>query len=568
MNRSAPTPIVTIADVTYAYPQTPEPVLRAVDLAIEEATFSLVVGPSGSGKSTLLRLVNGLVPHFSGGRFAGSVCVGGIDTRSSSPRALAATVGFVFQDPEAQMLTDRVDDDIAFAMEQAGIPRAIMRKRVEESLDLLGIGHLRERSPATLSGGERQRVAIASVMALHPRVLVLDEPTSQLDPRSADEVLTVVKRLNDDLGTTILMAEHRLERTLHHADDLIRIVPGGVLTVGPVRAMLPELPMGSLPPVTALGMTRGWSPVPLTMKEGRRGLGATYPAGRASENLPGQEGQGGVPSRTTYPVGAETGSQRIRLEGVTIQRGGRTILRDVSLGVGAGELVGLMGRNGSGKTSLLRAIAGLDTPSRGRVLVGDPRSMRPPGEQAGTIGYVPQQPASLLWHETVVADMEAASRHRRGKETPRALLERLGIAHLADRHPRDLSVGERVRVAIAVVLAGNPSILLLDEPTRGMDWEAKEALMGLLSGLCAQGMPVVIATHDVELMARFAQTIVLLGDREIVAMGPPREVLSGSLTFSTQMNTLLGGDVLTLADAIGVLDGVEENAPRENGPIR
>ena len=550
-------PALAIDAVTYAYPGMDEPVLRAVSLDLDPASFTLVVGASGSGKSTLLRLANGLVPHFTGGRFAGAVRVGELDTRLSGPRELAAAVGFVFQDPEAQMLTDRVDDEIAFGLEQAGIPRGTMRKRVEEALDLLGIGHLRERSPATLSGGERQRVAIASAMAMHPRILVLDEPTSQLDPWAAEDVLTVVRRLNDDLGTTVLMAEHRLERTLHHADRIVELAAPGTVTQGGVGEMLPRLADGALPPVAQLGRQAGWSLLPLTVKEARRVLDATYPIGVRRVDRLSDGGHSTDLDGATYPAGSRSNPVGIALEGVTVRRGERDVLRDVSLEIHAGELVALMGRNGSGKTSLLRAIAGLDEPRRGTVAIASQGAMRSPRHLPGAIGYVPQQSGALFWHETVREDIkfaiDAARQRKTATSSVEEVLAQLGIAGLADRHPRDLSVGERVRAAIAVVLAGSPSILLLDEPTRGMDWRAKDALLALLAGLRDSGMPIAIATHDVELMARFADTVVLLGDREMVAVGPPRDVLTGSLTFSTQMNTLLGGSVLTVDDASRVL---------------
>jgi len=549
------TPIVAIHDVTYAYPSADEPVLHAISLALDAASFTLVVGESGAGKSTLLRLVNGLVPHFSGGRFGGAVHVEGRDTRAYGPRDLASTVGFVFQDPEAQMLTDRVDDEIAFGMEQVGVPRATMRKRVEEALDLMGIGHLRERSPAALSGGERQRVAIASAMAMHPGVLVLDEPTSQLDPWAAEDVLLAVKRLNDDLGTTILMAEHRLERTMHHADRIVEMRRGGIIAEGTSEAMVRMLPLGALPPVTQLGMRLGWNPVPLTMKAARRALGATYPA-RIEQGRPAFErGSGASGIGATYPFGSSSGDPVIRIERATVRRGNRDVLREVSLTVHAGEIVALMGRNGSGKTSLLRAIAGLDQPRTGRITIEARGPATASRGRAGMIGYVPQQAGALLWHESVRADVAVARSHRHDAPPVEAVLDQAGIAHLADRHPRDLSAGERMRAAMAVVLAGEPSVLLLDEPTRGMDWRAKDDLMRAIARICADGVPALIATHDIELMARFAQTVVLLGDREVVAVGPPRDVLAGSLTFSTQMNTLLGGAVLTVDDALEVLIG-------------
>ncbi|HEU0164135.1 MAG TPA: ATP-binding cassette domain-containing protein, partial [Thermomicrobiales bacterium] len=494
---------------------------------------------SGSGKSTFLRALNGLVPHFSGGTFGGVVRVGGLDTRRHPPRELSRIAGFVFQDPEAQMVTDRVDDEIAFSLEQHGIDPLVMRKRVEEMLDVLGIVPLRHRSPATLSGGERQRVAVASALALHPRLLLLDEPTSQLDPWGAEEVLTALRRLNEELGLTIVMAEHRLERTLHHADLVLKFGAAPGVVRGTPRGMAVHLESASLPPVTRLGLAVGSDPVPLTVKEGR-GVAAAFSL-----------------SHTTYPGrmrSGPAGASALELEGITVELDRRDVLKDLSLTIGEGEIVALMGRNGSGKSTLLRTMLGLEQPRKGRLRIGGvDRTGKDPAELRGLIGYVPQRPDLLLYHELLGDELRHAMKLR-GIDGPiEPWLARLGLGGMADRHPRDLSGGERERAAIATVLAAEPRILLLDEPTRGMDARHKVELMSLLAELAAEGKAIVIATHDVELVAWFASRVVLLGDREIVADGPPRKVLVDSLTFTTQMNTLFGGEILTVEDVLARL---------------
>jgi energy-coupling factor transport system ATP-binding protein len=264
--------VIDIAHLTYRYPaapgaRSPEPVLDDLSLHVDEAAFVLVAGPSGAGKSTLLRCLNGLVPHFYGGEIGGQIRVAGQDPIALAPRGMSETVGFVFQDPESQAVVDVVEDELAFALENQGLPLSTMRTRIEEALDQLHIAPLRRRPLSTLSGGERQRVAIASVLTLHPRVLVLDEPTSQLDPQAAEEVLDALVKLNHDLGLTVILSEHRLERVVQYADQILYMPgPGGAPLFGEPRRVLSQIPL--VPPLVALGRRLGWSPLPLTIKDG------------------------------------------------------------------------------------------------------------------------------------------------------------------------------------------------------------------------------------------------------------------------------------------------------------
>jgi energy-coupling factor transport system ATP-binding protein len=438
-------------DVRFAYPGG-EPALTGVDLEVAPGAVLLLVGSSGSGKSTLLRCGNGLVPHVSGGRFGGDVVVAGRSTRTHPPRALADVVGFVHQDPEAQLVVDEVERDVAFVLENLGMATGAMRRRVEEVLDALGIAHLRRRSPATLSGGERQRCAIAGALAAGPSVLLLDEPTSQLDPQGADDVLAAVGRLNDDLGTTVVLAEHRLERAAPLATAAAMVEGGRIAAAGTPQQVLAEYP--GAPTVTRLGRALGWDPLPLTVRQARALAG-----GAAAALGPG--GPGPIPSSAAAAAVAG-GAPLVTATGVRVDLGGRTVLSGVELDVVEGEVVAVLGRNGAGKSTLLRALAGLVGVRAGRVA------------RSGAVAYVPQDPGALLFRPTVRREVEETlrllgGRGRGGAAEVDRWLAVLGLSHLEDRHPRSLSGGERQRLAVAAVAVGGAPVLALDEPTRGMD---------------------------------------------------------------------------------------------------
>ena len=549
------TPIAEFTGVSFRYPGSRTDAFRDESWNVAEGSFTLVVGPSGSGKSSLLRCLNGLVPHFSGGSFGGQVIVHGRNTRTTGPRDLSALVGFVFQDPEAQLVTDRVEDEIAFGLDQHGVDRVTMRKRVEEALDYLGIEHLRNRRPSELSGGERQLVAIGSALAMHPKLLVLDEPTSQLDPWGAEDVLSVLARLNEDLGLTVVVAEHRLERLLSRADT-VRVMgsPEGAALTGSPTQLVPLMDTVPLPPVTRLGRALGLSPAPLTVKDARSafaGLAISQPSPQDRTGL------------TQGEVVAE-------LAEVQVVLGGRTVLNKLSLQIRAGELVAVMGRNGSGKTTLVRAIAGLQPVSRGTVItVGVDLRAAGPESFGGKVGYVPQHASTLFFHERLLDELRYTARVRNAAGDPYAVLERFGLAHLAQSHPLDLSGGERERAALATVMMGRPRLLLIDEPTRGMDAWRKAELAAHLRELRDEGIAIVMVTHDIELVATCASRVVMLGNAGIVADGSPRDVLSGSLTYTTQVNKVFGGTWLTVEDVVAGLaanSNADDVGPVQNRP--
>lgn len=544
--------------VTITYPGAPHPALHDVDLHVQEGELCLVVGPTGAGKSTLLSAVNGLVPHFTGGRVDGRVTVAGRDTRRTLPRDLADVVGYVPQDPVAGFVTDTVEDELAYGMEQVGRSTAVMRTRVEEVLDLLGLVAVRRRPLADLSGGEQQRVAIGSVLTTGPRVLVLDEPTSALDPAAAEEVLSALTRMVHDLGMTVLLAEHRLERVVQYADSVVVVATDGTVTSGDPQRMMATSPVA--PPVVDLGRLAGWDPLPLSVRDARRRAGAL----RARLGGP----------RATDPVAVTRTSPAAVAEPLVAGRGlhvhhGRThAVRGVDLEVAPGELVALMGRNGAGKSSLLWALQGSGPRTAGTVRIpsgADPATLAP-SQSRRYVALVPQVPTQLLYLDSVGAECRASD--EQAGAAPGTTRKRydtlLGRApgepgHVQDgTHPRDLSEGGRLALALAVQLAAEPSVLLLDEPTRGLDYAAKRRLVTALREHTAGGGGVVLSSHDVEFVADCADRVVVLSDGEVVADAPSAEVLAGSPVFAPQTAKILRPLPLLTVDRVRAALGTDQ----------
>jgi energy-coupling factor transport system ATP-binding protein len=520
--------MIELRQVGVTYHGADRPALWGVDVTIDEGELCLVVGRTGAGKSTLLRTLNGLVPHFTGGTLHGRVRIDGRDTGDHPPRELADLVGMVAQDPRAGFVTDVVEEELAYGMESLGLAPEVMRRRVEETLDLLGLVDLRSRPLDTLSGGERQRVAIASVLTGHPRVLVLDEPTSALDPPAAEEVLATLHRLVHDLGITVVLAEHRLERVVPFADRILHLPgDGAAIEVGSPAEIMATSPLA--PPIVELGRLAGWTPLPLTIRDARRRA-----AGLRHRlcDLP-------RPARPVVPV--PDLPPVLRAADLTVTYGACVALRGLDTTVVAGEIVAVMGRNGSGKSTLLRSWTGLATPSRGLVTVAgqDPARLAP-SDLVRHVALVPQEPADLLYAETVAAECTAADRDTdQPPGTTAALLEQLVPGLDPARHPRDLSEGQRLGLVLAIQLVGDPPVLLLDEPTRGLDYPAKRALVALLRRLAADGRAVVLATHDVELVAAVATRTLVLADGEIVVDGPTAEVVVSSPAYAPQVTKIL-----------------------------
>lgn len=523
--------LIEFDSVTITYADRDQPVLARVDLSIGEGELCLVCGPTGTGKSTLLGAVNGLVPHFTGGHLSGRVLVAGLDTRTHMPREFAGHVGVVGQDPLAGFVTDTVEEELAYGMEQLAVPAPVMRKRVEETLDLLGIAELRHRPLRDLSGGQQQRVAIGSVLTAHPRVLVLDEPTSALDPTAAEDVLAAITRLVHDLGVTVLMAEHRMERVVQYADRMLYLPGDGHVVDGSPAQVL----AGSMlaPPVVELGRFAGWEPLPLSVRDARR----QAPALRTRLNCH---------TRPVRPI--PSGPPALAGRQILVRYGDTIAVARIDLDLRAGEVVALMGRNGSGKSSLLWALQGSGRRQHGTVAVpgerGGPNPQDPkdlPARRARRlVGLVPQTPGDLLYLGSVDAECAQADRESATRPgTCRALLDQLTPGIDGGQHPRDLSEGQRLALVLAVQLTAAPPVVLLDEPTRGLDYQAKHRLTQMIAELARDGRAIVLATHDVEFVAATADRVVVLAEGEVVADGPTTDVIVSSPAFAPQVAKIL-----------------------------
>ncbi|RSS59180.1 ABC transporter ATP-binding protein [Streptomyces sp. WAC01280] len=527
--------MITFEQVSVRYEDTAEPVLRDVDLTVEEGELCLVVGHTGVGKSTLLGAINGLVPHFTGGTLYGRVVVDGRDTAAHPPRELADVVGVVGQDPIDGFVTDTVEEELAYAMEQLAVSPATMRKRVEETLDLLGLADLRHRALHELSGGQQQRVAIGSVLTAHPRVLVLDEPTSALDPTAAEEVLSAVTRLVHDLGVTVVLAEHRLERVVQYADRVLHLPGDGRVVHGPPADVFRTTSIA--PPIVELGRAAGWAPLPLSIRDARRAAAPLRT--RLSGTTP-------APARPAPPA---VRPDLLTARGITVSYRGVPAVREVELRLSGGEITALMGRNGSGKSSLLWALQGSGPRSAGSVRIprpgstatADPRDLSA-AEARRLVGLVPQTPTDLLYLESVKQELDQAdseSGTAATGTTARTLLDRLAPGIADDTHPRDLSEGQKLALVLAIQLAAAPLVMFLDEPTRGLDYRAKAQLERIVGELAAEGRSVVIATHDVEFVARAADRVVVMAEGDIVADAPTTEVIVASPVFAPQTAKIL-----------------------------
>jgi energy-coupling factor transport system ATP-binding protein len=533
--------MITFDRVTFTYNEAHRPTLHQVNLHIPEGELCVVVGQTGTGKSTLLRAINGLVPHFSGGTLAGTVSVDGRTTRENRPRDLADVVGFVGQNPLASFVTETVEDELAYTMENLGVPSDAMRRRVEDAIDLLGLQELRDRSLRTLSGGQQQRVAIGAVLTASPRLLVLDEPTSALDPAAAEEVLSALARLVHDLGLTVVMAEHRLERVVPFADRVV-LVPGGgaPLVVGSPEAVMQSSPVA--PPIVELGRLVGWDPLPLSVRDARR------KASSLREKLAQVR-----PPQRPGPLGSGAGRlEAASVRNVTVSYGPVLAIDGVDLAIMPGEVLALMGRNGSGKSTLLNALSGVRRPTRGGVVVDgqDPQSFRG-ADLVRHVGLVPQDPGLLLYGESVRAECQTADKSSAlASGATERTLDRVLPGMPRDRHPRDLSEGQRLALALAIVVAPSPALLLLDEPTRGLDYPSKDRLIQVLRELAEDGHAIVLATHDVELAARVADRAVVLADGQIITDGVARQVVCHSPIFAPQVAKVLAPEEWLTVDEV------------------
>lgn len=525
--------MIDFKEVSLIYPGSERTVFDRVSFSVDEGEMVLVIGHTGAGKSSILKLINGIVPHHTHGILNGDICVDGRSTKDHKPGALSDLIGVVSQNPLHGFVCDIVEDEIAFSMETRGFTPDVMRKRMEEVLDLLSLSELRRRDIRTLSGGEQQRVAIASALVTQPRVLLLDEPTSALDPIAAEEVLAILNRLVDDLGLTVVLAEHKLERVISFVDRILLIGDSGDVAFDNTRAILSYSPIA--PPLVELARVVGADEIPLSVREFRKNsfdIGVMEPR-KASSNP----------------------SVIASLQDVTVIYDGFnkvSALRNLSLKVHEGEIVAIMGRNGAGKSTLLKSFIGLSPVISGDIRIKDVEPLKTSTEAISTlVGYVPQDPSDLLFATSINEECAISDEdHNLQAGTTLAIYQDLMDIPNVNAHPRDISEGQRLGLVLSIVLSRSPSLILLDEPTRGLDYEAKRSLVEILKRLSSEkNCAIVISTHDVELVSELAGRVIFVAEGEVVADGSTREILTASPAFAPQVvKAFPNSGALTLND--------------------
>ena len=566
--------LVEIKALSFSYPGAEKAALSNIDLSVEEGEFVLIAGPSGCGKSTLLRRLKPALSAY--GSVSGAVIFDGEPIEALDLRRQTAEIGFVMQDPEMQIATDKVWHELAFGLESLGTPQSTMRVRVAEMANFFGIQRWFHSPVSELSGGQKQLLCLASVMVMQPKLLILDEPTSQLDPIAAADFFDTLKRINSELGTTIVITEHRVEGLFPIADRVVFMRNGGIYYQGSPRncaELLNDDPALSavLPTaMTVFSKTRPDSminaPAPLTVREGRSYLKELL-AGRSVSSVPNAKSAKGTEDRAAY---SREKAQKQPMEKSVIsmreawfryEKNSDDILKGASLDVNAGELTCIIGGNGAGKTTAIMTASGMYKPYRGKILLeGKPISKYSDGELFGKrVGVLLQNPILSFTHDSVRDELEAVvKRNRLERSRLDEIVSLMEIGDVLESNPYDISGGELQRAAIAKLLLLEPKVLFLDEATKGMDAFFKRKFGALLRKLTSRGTSIVLVSHDIEFCAEFADRIAMFFDGGVIADGAPRAVLSGNNFYTTVAARIANGIVpgaVTAEDIIDSLNG-------------
>ena len=555
--------IIETKNLTFTYPGSDTPVLDNVSLSVEQGEFIVLCGESGCGKTTLLRsLKSCLAPH---GEKSGEVLFNGVPIEMLADREQSGGIGFVMQDVEAQIVTDKVWHELAFGLESLGCDTEEIRTRVAEMASFFGIGEWFRKGVNELSGGQKQLMNLAAVMVMSPSVLILDEPTAQLDPIAAENFLAMLKKINRETGTAVILSEHRLEEAIPLCTRLLVMENGRIICdENPRTAVKKLLTEGhkisaALPCASRIyHALDGSGEYPITVREGRSRLEEFVKGHKVSEIKRQPEKHEGTPAAELKEVWFSYSKE---LDDVS---------RGLSLKAYKGELLAVIGGNGAGKTTALSLLSGLNKPYCGRVLINGVPIEKVKNLYDGVLGVVPQNPKLLFTRKTLKEDLsEVVSGTNNKEERVRSIAELCGLAELLERHPYDLSGGEQQRAAVAKLLIRNPEILLLDEPTKGMDAESKRRLAAVLKSLTGQGKAVIMVSHDIEFCAEYADSCAMLFDGELTAAAAPCELFAVNSLYTTAARRIARGiidNAVTAEDIICACTGkfpAEENGGAE-----
>ena len=514
---------IELKDLSYWYAREDTKSLNCINLKIDDGEILFVVGKSGSGKSTLGKAITGAVPQFYGGKIQGEVTIAGKQLKEIAQEDRAKEITMVFQDPERQLMMNRVHSEIAFGLENVAVKEDTIQRRVWEAMQFSNITDLAYRDISTLSGGQKQRVAITSAIAYLPKCIILDEPTSQLDPSAAEEVIALVKKINEELGVTIIIIEQRIDKWFDLADKILVMEEGAIKFIGSKREIYKEGIEEFFPEYLKLAKRIGLEEPPENFKAARKYI---------------SNKEFSIKDRDYME--AEAAEQCIKIKKLSCSYDNIKALKNINLEVYTGDFLGIMGSNGAGKSTLLRCFMGLHKYEGTLQLFGKEIKKLKLKELSKTIGYVSQNPNDYISKDTVYEEIKFTLDNYGDKDYPfiEEVLSKLNLLHLKDKNPRDLSGGEKQRVAIASILAAKPKILMLDEPTRGLDYNTKLKLGELLKELNSEGTTIILVTHDMEFAANFCRRFLLLFNGSAAALGNHKDVMSEGIYFTTSLNKL------------------------------
>lgn len=534
--------VVNIDNVTFNYPDCDKSAIEDINLKINEGEFVLIVGPSGCGKSTLIRLLNRVIPDYYGGTLKGDVYINNKDIDDLSKYDIVKNVGMVYQHPEKQIVLQDVEREIAFGLENLNTDINLMKRNVAEVISLLGLNEIKAKQTTEISGGQKQRVAIASVVSMDPDIILFDEPISQLDPISAEEVLNSIKKLNRDMGKTIILVEQRLDKCFYMADRIIFMENGRIVGEGTPHSIPDHINKRyHLPSISYAFKEAGRNEMPISIKEGREVL-------QHIDIKYNEETHNKTFSDVVLDV------NKLNFE----YKRGVKILKDVNFKLHKGEILAVMGENGAGKSTLFKIICGLLDKYNGKVIVnGNNLKKISLNDKIKTIGYLSQNPNDYFGRNTVFEEIGYTLKNigEYNENRINKVIEMLDLTHLKDKNPRDLSGGEKQRTAIACTIVTDPDILVLDEPTRGMDALAKKRLGDIIKDLSSKGKAIVLITHDADFAGEYVDSVMLMFNGEIVAKGTANNILYDSIYYSPQVSKMFKNKcrIVSLKKAIELL---------------